>query len=101
LTTIKKEFAMGMISLFRIPKPKRFKYEPVFYDERKEALKEREQQIKQELGIADETLPRISNIKGKFRSQFKRNKSTSNKSNVRVAIILVVLLVLTYFFFFF
>jgi hypothetical protein len=92
---------MGMISLFRIPKPKQFKYEPIFYDERKEALKQREQQIKQELGIADETLPRISNIKGKFKSQFKRNKTADKKSNVRLAIILVVLIVLAYFFFFY
>ncbi len=91
---------MGMISFFRIPKPKRFNYRPVFYDARKEALKEREQQIKQELGLADDTVARISNIKGRFRSQMKKNKELQVKSNIRLLLILAALLVAAYLIFY-
>lgn len=92
---------MGMISMFRIPRPKQFSYTPIFYDKRKEELKQREQQIKQELGLADETVPRISNIKGKFRSQMKRNKDVKGTSNVRLYIIIAILVVVAYFLFYY
>jgi hypothetical protein len=92
---------MGMISMFRIPQAKQFKYTPIFYDPRKEALIAREQQIKQELGLADETVPRISNIKGKFRSQMKRNKDVKGTSNMRLYIIIAILVAAAYFLFYY
>lgn len=92
---------MGMISMFRIPRTKQFNYTPIFYDPHKEALKEREQQIKQELGLADETVPRISNIKGKFRSQMKRNQNVKSASNMRLYIIIAILIVAAYYLFYY
>lgn len=92
---------MGMISMFKTPRPKQFNYTPIFYDPRKDAFKEREQQIKQELGLADETVPRISNIKGKFRSQMKRNKDVKGTSNMRLYIIIAILVVVAYFLFYY
>ncbi len=92
---------MGMISMFKTPRPKQFNYTPIFYDAQKEAFKEREQQIKQELGLADETVPHISNIKGKFRSQMKRNKEVKSKLNVRLYVIIAILVVVAYFLFYY
>ena len=72
---------MGMISFIKTPKPRRFGYSPVFYDERKEALEERERQIRQEMGLTKEGEERVSLIKGQFRKQYdsKRNKSYYDK----------------------
>jgi hypothetical protein len=88
---------MGMISLFRTPRPKQFSYNPVFYDARKESLKEREQKIKQELGIADESTPRVSNIKGQMRGYYKRSVRGNSKSNLRLILIFIALCLVAYF----
>ncbi len=86
-----------MISLFRTPKPRQFKYIPIFFDPRKEALKEREQQIRQELGMSDENAPRVSLIRGRFRETYKRSVKGKSKSNIRLIIILIALCLVAYF----
>jgi len=88
---------MGMISLFRTPRPKQFKYVPIFYDAQKEALKEREKQIKQELGLSDENTPRVSLIRGRIRSSYQRSTKERNKSNLRLVVIFIILLLVAYF----
>lgn len=88
---------MSRISFFRVPKPRQFKYEPIFYDERKEALKLREQQIKQELGLADPNEPRVSNIKGRMREYYKHNLRHKSRGNIRFIITLIILCILMYF----
>lgn len=88
---------MGMISMFKTPKPRQFNYVPIYYDPRKEALKEREQLIKQELGIADENTPRISLIKGRMRGYYKRLANVKSKTNIRLIVIMIVLLLVAYF----
>jgi len=87
--------------MFKTPRPRQFNYRPVFYDERKEALKEREQQIKQELGLTDENEIRVSGIKGRMRGYYARSVRSKSKSNFRLIIILAILLLLAYFFFYY
>lgn len=46
---------MKFISLFnKIPKHKRFSYEPRFYDEREDEMREREKRIREEIRVARE-----------------------------------------------
>lgn len=92
---------MGTITMFRTPKPRQFKYTPIFYDERKEALKERERQIKQELGLSDEGSPRVSLIRGRFRNAYSRSSKEKTKSNFRMVIIMIILLVVAYLLFYY
>lgn len=90
---------MGMISLFRTPRPKPFKYTPIFYDPNKEALKLREQQIKQEMGLADEDAPRVSLIRGQMRGYYDRKvKGTkTGKGNLRLVVIFIILSLIAYY----
>jgi hypothetical protein len=94
---------MGMISLFRTPRPKQFKYTPIFWDPNKEALKLREQQIKQEMGIADEDRPRVSLIRGQMRGYYERKVkgNRSAKSSLRLVVILVILSLIAYYLFYY
>ena len=92
---------MGMISFFKTPKPRQFNYAPIFYDARKEALKEREQLIKQELGISDKDVPRVSLIKGRMRGYYKRTAQDKAKSSLRLIVIMVILLLIAYFLFYY
>lgn len=91
---------MGLIFMFRAPKPRQFKYTPIFYDARKEALQEREKQIKQELGLANEDSPRVSMIKGRIRAGYRQPRREKTKTNLRLLIILIALLAAAYFFFY-
>lgn len=89
---------MGIV-FFRTPKPKQFKYTPLYYNPEKEALKEREQQIKQELGLTDDEAPRVSLIKGQFRRNYDRKIKgrAKNKSNFRLILIVIVLSLIAYY----
>jgi cytochrome c-type biogenesis protein CcmH/NrfG len=90
---------MGMITFFKTPKPKRFDYAPQYYDARKEALREREKQIKQEMGEADEDAPRVSLIRGQMRRQYEQKTSgRANKgTGLRLVVIFVILCLLAYY----
>ena len=92
---------MGLVSMFKTPRPHQFNYQPVFYDARKEALKEREQQIRQELGLVGESEPRVSGVKGRMRGYYARSVRGKSQSNIRLVIILAILLLLAYFFFYY
>ncbi|WP_166362066.1 hypothetical protein [Perlabentimonas gracilis] len=88
-----------MITFFKTPKPKRFDYTPQYYDARKEALKERERQIKQEMGEADEDAPRVSLIRGQMRRQYEQKiKGRANRgSGLRLFVIFIILCLLAYY----
>jgi cytochrome c-type biogenesis protein CcmH/NrfG len=90
---------MGMITFFKTPKPKRFDYTPQYYDARKEALKQREQRIKQEMGEADEDAPRVSLIKGQMRRQYEQKISgrANRGSALRLFVIFIILCLLAYY----
>ncbi len=90
---------------FKLPRIKRFEYKPRYYDERKEALEYRIRQIKLEMGIEDDDPDagkyvkemHAVRIKGQMRSNFKKNRRSVRRSNVRLLIILLALLALSYY----
>jgi hypothetical protein len=91
---------MAIFTFFKTPKPKGFKYKPIYYNEQKEEMKEREARIKKELGLNDSDTPFVPNIKGRFRSPRMQKYSQSRQTSVRFLIILFALLLLAYYFFF-
>lgn len=95
-----KKCDMGILYFFRTPKPRQFRYKPIYYDQRKEELKEREARIRQEMGLGSDEARYVSNIKGQFqrkRGQIQQNRAKANK---RLLIIVVILAILAYFMFY-
>ncbi len=90
------------VVFFKTPKPKQFSYTPRYYNPDKEALMERQQQIKQEMGLSDENTPRVSLIKGQLRRQYesRRKRGIKVKNTRRLIIILAILLLLAYYMFY-
>lgn len=88
---------------FNLPKHRTFNYQPVFYDERKEALEERRKKIAEEQA-AEKAEPE-KYVPGKYiRGNFRRNMYENKKSSVNsdlarilrvigIAMLLVMLLV--------
>lgn len=82
--------------LSKLPKHKGFDYQPRYYDERKERLQKREEEIKKRMENGDYSSDSI-----KF--NFRRSSSASNRSkelmkaNIRLMVILVGLVAVTYF----
>ena len=87
---------MGIPRFFRTPEHRRFHYEPVFYDERKEKLEERIQIIEQEYGIKREDQPARKLGRGSFSGRYKRNKKAQRYSNTRLIVIIAFLLFISY-----
>jgi hypothetical protein len=91
---------MGIPRFFKVPEHKRFHYEPIYYDERKERLEERIKQIEQEYGI-DNGGERVRTIrKGSFSSYYGRKKKAQRYSTTRLIIIIIFLLFVSYYLFF-
>ena len=96
---------MGMKFVY-LPKSKPFNIVTRFYDPQKEAMQEREGQIKKDTGEAEEarTISSYSaGIKGQFRKAGQRVGSKTvaevrSKSNMRLIYIVVILFALVYFF---
>ena len=93
---------------FYLPGTKKFNITPRFYDPDKEERDDREQRIKEELGIVDEKeddgKPYKPNIRGQFRmAGGGHSKTTENarKSSNRRLIILILILVLIFYLFFY
>jgi uncharacterized membrane protein (DUF106 family) len=84
--------------LSKLPKHKGFDYQPRYYDERKERLQKREQEIRER---AENGAYSSKDIKFNFR----RNSSASNrskqlmKSNIRLMMIIFLLTIATYYLF--
>ena len=91
---------MGIPRFFRTAEHKRFHYEPIYYDERKERLEERIRMIEQEYGISREDQPIRSLGRGSFSSYYGRKKKVQRYSNIRLIIIVAFLLFVSYFLFF-
>lgn len=91
---------MAGFKLFSTPKPKGFRYKPIYYSEQKEEMREREERIRKELGLTDKDKPFVPTIKGQFHNARKRKVSASRQSNIRILIILFILLLISYFLFF-
>ena len=71
---------MGLPRFFRTPEHKRFHYEPIYYDERKERLEERIKHIEQEYGIehGDQHVRSIG--KGSFAGYYGRNQLRNRRT---------------------
>lgn len=96
---------MGM-KFVNLPKSKRFRITTRFYDEQKEAMKEREERIRREMEQNDgeSSFSYGAGIKGQFRAAGKKAGSGSRtiaearrKSNMRLLYIIIILLALVYF----
>ncbi len=92
-------------SFFKLPKIKKFDFQPRYYDERKEALDKRIAQIKAEMGISDDQPEGNkyfrgdykSHIKGQMRGYFKQTRRQKRTSNLRLLIILLVMLTIAWY----
>ncbi len=91
---------MAGFKFFSIPKPRGFRYKPIYYNEQKEEMREREERIRRELGITENDKSYIPNIKGQFRNAYKRKSTANRQSNIRILIILFILLLISYLLFF-
>lgn len=88
---------MGLF--FKVRRPRGFNYQPIYYDERKEALHNRVERAKQELGQADSASTYRPDLKGIFTGRFRKQKATSRTKRptlVKTLIALVVLLGVLY-----
>ncbi|MGE0089486.1 MAG: hypothetical protein AB7S50_08445 [Bacteroidales bacterium] len=90
------------IRIFHLPKSKKFNYKPRFYDEQKEDLENRIEQIKREMGKSDNKGDKTftPNIKGRMRGNSRRSQEDRQKSNIRLVFILFLLALIAYFMFF-
>ena len=88
-------------SFFRTSEPKRFNYSPMYYDEQKEDLEQRTQQIKQDMGVeqGDTYVPKIR--KGQMDNYYRRKrKQIERRSNVRIFILILFLAIAAWLLFF-
>lgn len=93
-----------MIKFFYIPKNKKFNFKPRYYDEQKEDLEKRIEQIKQEMGISDDdpNKPYVSTIrKGQMRGYLKKAGKQTKHPSGRLIIILIVLFIIAYYLLYF
>ena len=88
-------------SFFRTSEPKRFNYSPMYYDEQKEDLEQRTQQIKQDMGVeqGDTYVPKIR--KGQMGNYYRRKrKQIERRSNMRIFILILFLAIAAWLLFF-
>ncbi len=97
-----------MGNFFHTPKPKQFSFRPRFYDPEKEEFEQREQRIKEELGIATEktydSKSYRDRIRGSFRNQGRNQSKTADElrrsQNSRLIIMIIVLALIFYLVFY-
>lgn len=90
------------LKFFHTPKNRQFNFKPRYYDEQKEDLENRIEQIKRELGQNDPNNDKktyTSNIKGRMKGTLRRTRNTQQKSNIRLILIIIVLSLVAYYVF--
>jgi hypothetical protein len=95
---------MALIRLFRLHQHKQFKYEPLFYDERKEQLQERIRNIEIEMGVKREGETgeiRRTLGRGSFSFHSTSRRRYQRQSSLRLIIIIIFLLAISYLLFFY
>ena len=88
----------------RTPKPRQFHHVPIYWNEEKEARKERDERVRRKLGQTDPNEPFKSSIKrGSFRrkdydapSETSDMRAERRRSNIRLACIALLLLALAF-----
>ncbi|MEW5845972.1 MAG: hypothetical protein AB1777_06860 [Bacteroidota bacterium] len=91
---------MAGFKFFSTPKPKGFRYKPIYYNEQKEEMRVREERIRKDLGLNDKDKPFVPTIRGQFRNARKHTYSSRRQSNIRLIIIIIILLLISYFVFY-
>jgi len=91
------------LKFFYTPKNRQFNFKPRYYDEQKEDLENRIEQIRRELGQNDPNNDKktySANIKGRMKGTLRRSRDTQQKSNIRLILIIIVLSLVAYYVFF-
>ncbi|MDD2799627.1 MAG: hypothetical protein PHV20_13635 [Bacteroidales bacterium] len=98
---------MKLLPFFSQRKPRKFDHKPIYFDPRKEALEERIQNIKMEMGKEIPTEEYKPQIKGAFVHQTKhlrRREGNAEKNdssrNILMGVILALLIVIAYYVYF-
>ncbi|MBQ9471128.1 MAG: hypothetical protein IJU72_09295 [Bacteroidales bacterium] len=87
---------MALKSFFTVGKPRGFNYQPRYYDERKEAARNREARIRRELGLSSDQEQYIPNIRGQFQSARHHTAASGKRSSGRTLIIALMLVAICY-----
>lgn len=89
------------IKLVKLPKHRQFDFTPRYYDERKERLQKREEEIAKELGLeGTENKRREINFRAKLNvkgGMAGHRRKANSQSNMRLIIILVALVAVAYY----
>lgn len=90
------------MNFFKLHKPLVYKYKPIYYDPKKEAMKERQKQMDDAGKATDDGSYRPTVLrKGAFRDIADKNRNSRasdiKKSNVRLIIIILILFLIAYF----
>lgn len=94
---------MALFSFYKMRKPRQFEHKPIYWDPRKEALQEREQKIRREMGMEKLDENYKPQIKGKFvegtkhlRKSVERGDTSRSREykSLRLVIIVVALAVI-------
>ena len=99
-----KKSNMAVLRFFKLPKPKKFEYTPLYYDPKKEEMEEREKRIATGINSSQTYEEDYSSrIKGSMRSASKRKQQKNQKtdartSNMRIVLIILVLAFLAWYF---
>jgi len=91
---------MAIPRLFKSAEPKKFDYNPLYWNAEKEAREQRKRAMEQEMGIDTKSSRKSSTItRGAFRVSATKTRSKANrKSNGRVILIIFILLLIAYIF---
>lgn len=100
---------MALFSFYNMRKPRQFDHKPIYWDPHKEAMEERVQKIKREMGMEEEDLEHYKpHIKGTFVEGTSHLKKSLDKGddtrirryrNVKLIVAAVVLAALYWFVF--
>ena len=95
-------------NFFHTPGTKKFSFKPRFYDPDKEERENREERIKEELGIVDDKKKDLKNYRPRVKGQFRNPDAWQSKSsaparkaqNKRLIWLLIILALIFYLFFY-
>ncbi|MFO8001583.1 MAG: hypothetical protein R6U46_10085 [Marinilabilia sp.] len=91
-------------TFIKIPRHRKFQYDPIYYNPEKEEREARERRLRKEMGMSVEEQSgrgHVERIRGgmrrRIKSQFEVTRTERKKSNIRLIIILVILIALFYY----
>ena len=100
---------MGIMSFYKLRKPRQFDHKPIYYDPRKEALQKRIRKVKMDLGVEEPDYELYKeSIRGSFiegTTHLKKSKEKGEEirdriyRNMRLILIIVLLGVAFWYFF--